>query len=248
MLCHTIDWLTSKNSLTWTFEIQHSYSAIVFFIFWFWDIWPVLRESVLGACVTLTVSICQSEVWLSSLPPPSMKEPHCCSQLDTTQGRSFCLHLSLVISSQHVCAARVNRSLSSVTCTSDKKPFKLSIVYLYSTTKVRRAVFDVASCSIIKRILRVRGLQLGYRSLVNHDNRREWWSIICLNSDLEKTFLFVKVQGKRHTHTHCAHGAKAGTHPLLPTMRVQMNHSLLSVCSLSPAVSKNDHSAAAMQP
>lgn len=47
------------------------------------------------------------------------------------------------------------------------------------------------------------------------------------------------------------HGALARTHPLLPTVRVQINHSLLSVCRLTPAVlavSKNCHSAAEMHP
>lgn len=108
-LCPKIVWcdlhVQQRNSAFWF----SPYACIVVF-FWSWDTWPVLcpqglREP-LG--VTLTVSICQSVVWLSSLPPPSMNEAHCCSQLDTTQGRSFCWHLSLIISSQHVDTAGVN--------------------------------------------------------------------------------------------------------------------------------------------
>lgn len=162
------------------------------------------RQTPLRAWVTLTVSICQSLLLLSSLFSLCMNDPHCCSQLDTTQKRSFCLHLLLMISSQHVDVPQgsIYRSLSSVKLSWTTAHIKTLLAFtgvLVSSTVVHLYMIHDQN-DVAKRDL---------------SDRHQ--------SDLEIIALFIEVQvqaqgknqstqqteadtahpGRKHDHTHC---------------------------------------------
>lgn len=125
------------------------YACIVFFLSRCRDTW-----SIQPLRVTLTVSICQSVVWLSCPPLQSMNETHCCSQLDTTQGRSFCCHFSLVMSYQYVEPhGSIYRSLGSGTCSWSAVHLSLLafVCCTYCSTEALCTSALTSSCRIIVR-------------------------------------------------------------------------------------------------
>ena len=166
-MCHV--WAWSLNQLDVTKSVFWLGPCACIFALTSWDTWPALcpqgLTEPLGAWVTLTVSVCQAGVWLSSLPLPSMNEPHCCSQLDTKQGKVILFApFAAYIKSACGCTARVDPQIVKFCDVQlSDKPLQglrgcgLCVCW---TTKVCSSV-GIGSCGITERRI-LTGWRLSY--------------------------------------------------------------------------------------